>query len=99
MKHIIGNSNNYFTESLQTISTLLMIQDYNAQNKLLVDEWSFQELPLVLSRLHIPFQTLTVVGQKLYIPSVLTAFLHTTILVKDRGTQFFFFAEVSTFLR
>ena len=85
MKHIIGNSNDYFTESLQNISNFLMIQDYNAQNKLLMDEWSFQGLPVVLSQLHIPLQTPTVVGQKLYIPSTLIAFLHTTkILVKSR---------------
>ena len=44
MKHIIGNSNDYFTESLQIIFNLLMIQDYNAQNKLLMNEWPFQGL-------------------------------------------------------
>ena len=71
MKHIIEEINDYFTESLQNISNLLMVQDYNAQNKLLIDEWSFQGLPVVLSRLHIPLQTPTVVGQKVYIPSTL----------------------------
>ena len=66
-----------------------MIQDYNAQNKLLTDEWSFQGLPLVLSRRHILLQTPTVVGQKLYIPSTLIAFLHATKI----------FVKVSTILR
>ena len=41
MKHIIGNSNDYITESLQNMSNLLMIQDYNEQNKLLMNELSF----------------------------------------------------------
>ena len=71
MKHIIGYSTNYFTEPLQNISNLLMIQDHNAQNKLLMDEWSFQGLPLVLNRLHINLQIPTVVGQKLTTPSTL----------------------------
>ena len=52
MKYIIENINDYFTESLQHISNLLMVQDYNARNKLLMDEWSFQGLAVVLSRLH-----------------------------------------------
>ena len=77
MKHIIGNINDYFTESLQNICILLMVQDYNAQNKLLLDEWSFQGLPTP----HL--QTPTVVSQKVFIPSTLIAFLHTTkIFVK-----------------
>ena len=89
MKHIIGNINYYFTESLQNISNLLMVQDYNARNKLLMDEWSFQGLLGVLSRLHIPLQAPTVVGQKGYIPSTFIAFLHTTkILVKERTLRF-----------
>ena len=71
MNHTIGNSNDYFTKSLQSISNLLIIQDYNAQHELLMNEGSFQELPFVLSRLHIPLQTPTVIGQKLYIPSTL----------------------------
>ena len=95
MKHIIENNNDYFTEFLQNISDVLMIQDCNAQNKLLMNEWSFQGLPLVLSRLRIPLQTPTVFGQKLYIPSTLISLLHTTkILVKGLTL---FFSEVFTF--
>ena len=53
-----------------------MEQDCYAQNKVLVDEWSFQGLAVVLSRLYIPLQTPTVVvGQKVYIPSTLIAFV------------------------
>ena len=97
MKHIIGNSNDYFAESLQNVSNLLMIQDCNASNKQLMDEWSLQGLSLVLSRLHIPLQTQTVLSQTLYIPSTLMAFLHTTkILVKVLTLVF---AEVSIVLR
>ena len=53
MKHIIGDINDYFTEYLQNIDNLLMVQDYNARNKLLMNECFFQGLPVVLSRLHI----------------------------------------------
>ena len=71
-----------------------MIKDYNAQNKLLLYEWSSQRRPLVLSELHIPLQIPTVVGQKLSIPSTWIAVFHTTkILVKALTL---FFAEVST---
>ena len=51
-EHIIENSNNYFTQSLRNTSNLLMIQDCNAQNKLLMNEWSFQGLPLVQQIAH-----------------------------------------------
>ena len=66
-----------------------MVQDYNSQNKLLMNELSFHELSIVLNRLHIPLQTPTVVGQKVYISSIMTAFLHTTkILVKTLTLRF-----------
>ena len=65
MKYIIGKSNDYFTVSLQNISNLLMIQGNNAQNKLLMNEWSFHGLSLELSRLHVPLQTPAVVDLKL----------------------------------
>ena len=34
----MGNSSDYFAEFVQNISNLSMIEDYNAQNKLLIDE-------------------------------------------------------------
>ena len=61
-----------------------------------MDEWSLQELPFVLSRLHIPLQTPAVVQQKVEISSASIAFLHITdILVKVLSL---FFIEVSTIL-
>ena len=63
---------------------------------MLMKEWYFQGLSLVLSRLHMSLQLPTVVGQKVDIPSALMAFLHITdILVK---VLTLFFTEVSTIL-
>ena len=77
------------SDYLRNISNLLMVKDYKAQNKLHMDKCFFQRLPVVLSTLHIPLQTPTVVGQKVYIPSTLIAFLHTTkIFVKALTLRF-----------
>ena len=69
---------------------------YNELRKLLIDKWSLQGLPFVMSRLHFPLQTPAVVGQKIDIPSVSIAFLHITdILVKALTL---FFTDVSPIL-
>ena len=95
MKHNIENVRLIYSKRLKNILKRQQ-EEYNELRKLLMDEWSLQGLPFVLSRLHIPLQTPAVVSQIINIPSALIAFLHIIdIFVK---VLTLFFTEVSTIL-